>query len=130
MRDLSSFVIQLRAVIICLGDLVAGILVGWFPRWHSSASLVKYGHLVGGHWSILGLVLLAAAALVAVPKTRSVGYGISSFVYLLAAAFLAYVSVDAKVNNALAVVGLVMLGSILLCGVATAQQDRGRRDAP
>lgn len=128
--NFEAFVIHLRAFIVGVGDLAAGVLVGWNQNWHNSASLVKYGHLVGGHWSILGCLLIAAAALIVFPATRAVGYAISSFVYLVAGFFLLYVSLSAPKNNALAVTGLLMLGAILLCGVITGQTDRGRRDAP
>lgn len=126
--DWAKIVIRLRAFIIGVGDLIAGIMIGWFPTWHNSASLVKYGRLVGHHWSILGSLLIAAALLIVLPRTRAVGYGITSFVWLVGGFFLIDVSLTATRNNALAVVGMFMLGGIVLCGVITAQTDRGQRD--
>lgn len=128
--DLDTVVIRLRAFIVGVGDLIAGVLIGWFPGWHNSASLVKYGGLVGHHWSILGSLLIASALLIAYPRTRAVGYGITSFIWLVGGFFLLDVSVTATRNNALAVVGMFMLGGIVLCGVITAQTDRGRRGGP
>lgn len=126
---LTRFVIVLRALIIGVGDFAAGILVGWNAHWHSSTSLTKISHL-GLPWPVIGGWLIAAAALTAYPKTRAIGYGMTSVIFFVAAWSLAEVSIDAPLANGLAVVGLFMLAAILLCGVATAQTDRGRRDAP
>lgn len=128
-KSITELVIHLRALIIGVGDLIAGILLGWFPHWHSSASLNKISHL-GLPWHVVGAAFLVCAALVAFPKTRAVGYGVTSVFYLVAGWSLALVSIDAPQANALVVVGVFMLAATLLCGVATAQTDRGRRDAP
>lgn len=129
-HPLDVLVIRLRAAVVVISNVVAGVMVGWFMRWHNSPSLVRMGHLVGGHWSIVGCWLLLAAVLVLFPRTRAIGYGATSVVYLLAGIWLAVVSHGQPRNNGLAVVGLLAYGAILLCGVITAQQDRGRRDAP
>lgn len=120
--------IRLRALIVGAGDLIIGVMLGWMPRWHSSASLHNLSHL-GLPWWIIGLVFIAAAALVAFPASRAAGYGLTSVLVFVAAWSLALVSSESPTANAVAVVGLFMLAALLLCGVATAQQDRGRRDA-
>lgn len=129
MHPLDVLVIRLRAAAVAISDVVAGVMVGWFVHWHNSPSLVRFGHLVGGHWSIMGAFLLVAAALILHPATRAWGYGATSGVFLLAGIWLAVVSHGQPRNNGLAVVGLLAYGAILICGTITAQQDRGRRGA-
>lgn len=125
---LTQLVIYLRAVVMGVGDLVTGVLLGWFPHWHSSASLRNLSHL-GLPWPVVGSLFIGAAALVAVPQSRAVGYGVTAVLFFVAAWSLALVSFDAPAANGLAIVGLFMLAGICVCGVFTAQLDRGRRDA-
>lgn len=126
---LALLVVQLRAIVVGVGDLVIGIMVGWFPHWHSSSSLVKLSH-IGLPWHVIGALFIVGAGLIAVPKVRAIGYGLTVVFFFIAAWSLALVSLDAPNANGIAVVGLFMLAGIVLCGVITAQLDRGPRDVP
>lgn len=119
--------IRLRATVIGLGDLITGIMIGWFPHWHSSTSLRKLSH-IGLPWHVIGALFIAAAVLIAFPKVRAIGYGLTSVYFIIAAWSLASVSLDTPAANGIATVGLFMLAGIVLCGVITAQLDRGPRD--
>lgn len=126
--QVQTLVIHLRATFTVIGCLITGALLGWSPHWRSAASLVKISHL-GLPWPVIGCTFIIAGVLAIFPRVRAVGYGLGSVLYLTAAWSLLTVAPYAPAANAPATVGLAMTGLFLLCGVATAQHDRGRRDA-
>lgn len=127
---INALVIKMRALIIIVGDALIGVLLGWFPHWHSAASLARVDRL-GLPWWIIGVVFIGCAALVAFPKARTFGYGGSAVLFFTGATSSADTQMHSKTANALLLVGIFMLAGVLVCGVATAQVDQGRRrDAP
>lgn len=129
-RNVERTVILLRAGIVAVGDVAVGVAVGFYPRLHASPGLAKFGQVLGGHWLSLAILLFVAALLICFTRTRAWGYGISSVVFLLAGIWTADVAFNSPLANGIAAVGLIMLGLILLCGVATAQIDRLPRQGP
>lgn len=128
--QVQALVIKARALVVGIGDVLVGILLGWFPRWHSSTSLVKLSHL-GLPWPVIGLVFIGCSWLIVFSRSRVFGYGISAVLFFIGAVSSADTQFHAKTANALIFVGLFVLSGVLVCGVATAQVDQGRRrDAP
>lgn len=121
-----TFVIYCRAVTVGVGDLIAGVMLGWFPHWRSSTSLVQLSRL-GLPWPVIGLLFIGCAWLIVFPPVRVFGYGISSVLFFIGAISLLAVQRHSSTANVLAVVAMFMVAGLLLCGVATAQVDQGRR---
>lgn len=124
--NISGLVIRLRATFSAVGCATTGVLL-WFPHWRSAPSLEKFSK-IGAPWPLIGAVFILAGVLIVCPRTRVYGYGIGSVLYLVAGWSLVAIAPGAVQASAPATVGLIMTGLFLLLGVATAQEDRGRRD--
>lgn len=122
-----AWVIAARWSTSAAGSVAAGVLV-LFSKWNSSQSL-RHIRDYGLPWTAVCAVLVAAAGLMCLARTRPLGYAIASVVELITAASFLQTSEQLPHANGPVMVFIFETSVFHFLGMLTALQDRqDRRD--